>query len=321
MLRHLRQGGTAGLLLLVFLATACTTSRSAPPTVTKAPFIPAVVITSAVVTTIPRIDDATSLVLPLDAYRLSGEQHVRYLQALAILVNRCLQPFGFTHPVPAAEADTSGLARSRRYGITNAADAQRYGYHFPPADHAAVRSTPGPPVTPDMLLVWTGSRDGIAAHGPAQGGQSYHGRPIPVGGCAGEAARQLGLDPAIGVGDAQVSALDSDLFGQTQQDTRVIAVFQAWSACMAGAGYDTPNPLQIGSLADIKAPSTSPAEIRTAVADIACKHETNLVGVWSAVDAAYQKEAIAQLSAQLAAIQASLQRAMANAAPVLAAGV
>jgi hypothetical protein len=320
MLRNQRRGA-AVLLPALLLAAACAAPPSAQPTVTKAPFIPAVVITSAAVTTIPRIDDATGLVLPLDAYRLGGEQHLRYLQALAILVNRCLQPFGFTHPVPTAGSDTDALARSRRYGITNAAGAQRYGYHFPPAAQAAVRSTPGPPVTPDMLLVWTGSRDGIAAHGPAEGGQSYLGRLIPVGGCAGEAARQLGLDPAIGIGDAQVSGLDSDIFAQTQRDGRVIAVFQAWSACLARAGFDAPNPLEVGSLADMKAPSASPAEIRTAVADIACKHETNLVGVWSAVDAAYEKEAIAQLSAQLAVIQASLHRAMANAAPVLAAGV
>ncbi|MGE5155944.1 MAG: hypothetical protein ACM3JP_00420 [Betaproteobacteria bacterium] len=318
--RLLRRGSPA-VLVLALLLTACGGAPPVPPRATKAPIDPIVVVSPGAVGTIPRIDDATKVVLPLDAYRLTPEQHLRYIQALAILVNRCLKPFGFTHPVPAAETDTSTLARSRRYGITNAADAATYGYHFAPNDSAAVRPSPGPPVTPDMLLVWTGSPDGIAAHGPAGGGQSYHGRQVPIGGCAGEAARQLGLDPTIGVGDAQVAALDRDIFAQTQRDARVKDVFRAWSGCLARAGFDAPDPLHIGSLADMKARSASPVEIRMAVADVSCKHETNLVGVWFAVDAADEKEAIAQLPAQFSAIEASVQQAMSNAARVLAAGV
>ncbi|WP_329563411.1 hypothetical protein OG711_37735 [Streptomyces uncialis] len=60
---------------------------------------------------------------------------------------------------------------------------------------------------------------------------------------------------------------------------------------MADAGYDYRNPL---------APPVDPRlrdapkheAIRTAARDITCKKRTNLVGIWFAVETAYQKQAV-----------------------------
>jgi len=58
------------------------------------------------------------------------------------------------------------------------------------------------------------------------------------------------------------------------------------------------------------------AEIATAVADVTCKTQTNLLNTWLAVEAAYQQALIGQNLATLAQLQANfaplLRRANAN---------
>jgi hypothetical protein len=61
-------------------------------------------------------------------------------------------------------------------------------------------------------------------------------------------------------------------------------------------------------------------EIATATADVGCKIETNLVGVWSAVEAAYQRRIIEQNPEHFAGTQRFLETVDRNAARVLAEG-
>jgi hypothetical protein len=89
---------------------------------------------------------------------------------------------------------------------------------------------------------------------------------------------------------AQRLSLDS--YGRSRQDPQVQAVTRQWSRCMAARGYAYPGPLDPPADRRFRGP-VSATEIATAAADIACKRRTNLLGVWSAVETAYQLPQIA----------------------------
>lgn len=58
-------------------------------------------------------------------------------------------------------------------------------------------------------------------------------------------------------------------------------------------------------------------EIAVAIADVECKQETNVLGVWMAVEAAYQVSAIRQHENELDALRIELSAEVANATQVL----
>ena len=94
----------------------------------------------------------------------------------------------------------------------------------------------------------------------------------------------------------------------------VIAV--AVLAIVASAGglrYRNPGQAQ-----DRNWPATpTPAEITTAVADVRCKTQTNLVNTWLTVEAAYQAALISQNLTALARLQASFGRLLSRAETLL----
>jgi hypothetical protein len=61
-------------------------------------------------------------------------------------------------------------------------------------------------------------------------------------------------------------------------------------------------------------------EIKSATADVACKKQSNLVAVWAAVEAAYQRRAIEKNAVQLNLIQRRLGDSLANANRILDGG-
>jgi hypothetical protein len=81
---------------------------------------------------------------------------------------------------------------------------------------------------------------------------------------------------------------------QVRADSRVARVDEAWSECMASEGYDYPR--WDAAIEDERwaTAEPSPEEIDTAVADVVCKLNVNLPGVYMAVRTAYQEAAIAQ---------------------------
>jgi hypothetical protein len=101
------------------------------------------------------------------------------------------------------------------------------------------------------------------------------------------------------------------LLRQTRESTRVD---RAWSRCMARRFYHYGTPQQVERRRWRSPPNK--AEIATAVADVTCKTETNLLNTWLAVEAAYQQALIGQNLATLAQLQANfaplVRRANAN---------
>ncbi|MEU0194981.1 hypothetical protein ABZ250_34965, partial [Streptomyces afghaniensis] len=126
----------------------------------------------------------------------------------------------------------------------------------------------------------------------------HRGKPVPEEGCMGEARRALVRDGAVGEAEP-VRRIDTASVLRAMEDPRVRSAFDRWSACMEKRGHAYDDPWQAINDKAFRRPGVSPREIATAVADVACKRETNLVGVWYAVDAAYQRRMLAAAGEQL----------------------
>jgi len=117
------------------------------------------------------------------------------------------------------------------------------------------------------------------------------------------------------IGDP-VPAIVQEASQWTQTDPHVLAVIAAWSRCMARRGLHYANPQQP---ADHNWPATpTAAETATAVADVTCKLQVNLINTWLTVEAAYQTALIGQNIGTLANLQASFQGALSRVEALLA---
>jgi hypothetical protein len=217
--------------------------------------------------------------LPLRDYLLSPKQIRQIDRARLTLIDRCMQTFGFRYQLEVPDLRDDGASLGRRYGITDPKSAAENGYQADPG------SRPVQPKKPELT-----PEENTALFG---GGQSMiKGVKVPVGGCLDEANR--GLDakapPGADINLGQRLMLES--FERSQRDSRVTKAFQTWSDCMTRAGYSYPTPL--APLGDPVLEADPEAGVKVAVADVACKQSSNLIGVWFAVESAYQKRMIAQ---------------------------
>lgn len=268
------------------------------------------------ITAIPQIDRTEGLVLPIEAYRMNAEQRKLLARARAILVDQCMRPFGFRRALQASDGNSNLTPMTRRYGVTDPAIAAEWGYHLAPGQGTVDRKEKGPIVSPAELLVWAGSESGQ----PLPQGQApptYNGLQVPAGGCAGEASRKLALDERDGLGESLTTSIDFDGFTQAKSDPRVVDVFAKWSTCMRPKGYNYRDPLAAAGAADMTSQSPSATEIQTALADVICKSENNVVGVWFAVESAYQSVMIQQSIQELDVIKAKINEVLQNAAAVV----
>jgi hypothetical protein len=248
---------------------------------------------------IPAVTSGADIVLPLDVYLLTGEQQAKLNSAVTTIGRDCLTRFGLAWPVN-RPAPVDGTPRNaRRYSVIEAKKAATIGYHAP--------ETAPPPVdqkkpTADAMNVWAG-----------RGEQTFRGQPVPAGGCAGEAVRELSRGaPEADPGLAERMQLDT--YKQAKADSRVTRAFAEWNKCMKARGYSYPDPYTAAGDQRWQTAQAGPAEIKAATADVACKTETRVPGVMLAVETAYQNRVAAQRKAELAAIKLYLETQLANAA-------
>lgn len=275
------------------LAAGCSSSAqsgqeaSVHPTSAPAPK-PSLV---AGVTTIPTGLTSDTVVLPIDTYSLTMTQQGQWQQAADTLARQCMTRFGFQMPTPPSPLsqglDTYG--NQRRYGIPpSLAYARDYGFHFSENDPRSPQVVDDPGWPAAMSTTESAVFHGTAPSGSS--GNSYGGMPVPSGGCMGQANTELSSGAMI---PTLVSDLGIESFEQSQADPRVIAAQAAWSKCMSGQGYSYKSSLDaMGNPPDGNGPVASSAEIGVAVADFDCATQVNLVGIWSAVETAYQNQKI-----------------------------
>lgn len=256
----------------------------------------------------PVLLDSSGLTFPMDAYLVPAAQRQELQQAQNVLVDQCMRRYGFRYKTPntpttpdapgsAATADVYG-ENGRRYGLSSPALAARYGYGSPPQRTPA--RPPRPAAGSNESLVLDGPPDLDAQSLPSnleeaekartsgKNTRVVNGVKIPVAGCSGEAGLRLYSPDAAAVDITFSQNLNAEANERSRQDSRVVRVIRDWSACMVQHGYHVASPMDVPSTLQLVDLSGARA-VTIATADVACKRKVNVVGVWYAVESAYQK--------------------------------
>ncbi|MFD9883116.1 hypothetical protein ACFWZT_16860 [Streptomyces alboflavus] len=218
----------------------------------------------------------------------------------------CMHRFGYRvdltpHNSAASPMLYQGM-NENTYGLTSISRARRYGYHLTKAEEDDDKIK-DPPLT---------TRQKYALNGGAT--FTEDGKKLPAGGCRAEAERSLQKGaPSIDDED-YAAAVALDVGKEVENDSRVRSAFRSWSTCMRQEGFHYSHPMAPGE-SDRFLRTTEPGrqEIRTAVADVECKRQTNVIGIWISVETVYQKIAIRVGGKKLHQVRRSLLVKLRNA--------
>jgi len=266
---------------------------------------------------IPPVGSSLTVPMPLEAYQaISTQQQEALADASALLIQRCMAARGFedtssANP-PFSSVATLEQVETSGAGLTSITQARTFGFVRP----KNTGSSPSGPQIIGFVGAVSFGQSLKAGHGYAEALYGFGPGTGPGGhlGCWQQASKEV-YGPIVGepVPDP-VPQIAAQAVGFTQSDPRIHAVDRAWSRCMARRFYHYSTPQQ----AEHRQWRTPPnkAEIATAIADVTCKTQTNLLNTWLAVQAAYQQALIGQNLATLAQLQANfaplLRRANAN---------
>ncbi|MER7756428.1 hypothetical protein [Kitasatospora sp. NPDC097643] len=216
--------------------------------------------------------------------------------ATRVLVAKCMHTAGY-----AAFTQEEAVGSRGPVDNTTAMPAGAFGYL--PESVAAVRGFHGPkPVAvPPPRRVVTGAEESALQE------------------CVRSTAARLAPPDQGG------SELVGRLFGEAQaaldKDTRVRDAGQAWTGCMAGAGFPDVTPSGLVDRYRATAgttPDPGPEELAAARADAACTTSTNLAGIWFTALAGYQKQLVAANEQGLAEYRKRYQEYQAQLARIVA---
>lgn len=264
---------------------------------------------------IKQVNSYEDIVLPFDAYLLTREQRMALNDAREHLIRTCAMRHGLqvTGKVASGDQPSRQLMIGRRYGIIEPNEAAASGYRVTPrllADSG--KDSDGWNPTPEEFRVVAG-KDQVT--GESAAGQPIGGTAVVEGGCAAEAGRQLsagGGERASNYGEI----LQVQTYEMAERDSRVVAAWAKWSECMAESGYVYRSPWEPNNHG--WGPEPTKEEIATAVADVACRRKVNLVGIWLAVESAYQQRAVDEFQQRLDQSRQGYEVQLRNASKVVA---
>lgn len=291
-------------------AAACSDDGRVPRSAAATTAVPPIHVSA-----VPNVANSSSLVFPIDAYLFTDDQFIEIDRATNVLTDQCMQQFGirFTAPPPNILPGTSTDSNApRRYGVSDAASVAVLGYHPP----SGAPFPEKPALDQTDLTVLTGISNTNTSP-PTTNPSTYHGRPIPSGGCIGQARAKLTAHGGTTNNAPLADSINQTSLSLSQREPQVITAIKQWSACMTVHGYTYATPYDAINDPQWNTPKASPREIRTASADVACKQQTNLIGTWYAVEAALQRNFIATHQPQMAPIKTGIAAELAVASRVL----
>lgn len=269
------------------------------------------------------------LELPLESYLPSYADQVVVDTALRTLQTRCMSEYGLTVDLPRPGANpppySNAVSIERRYGLSDRAQAQKYGYGLPKELTRSLESVEGG-LSGIEVEVLTGRKKRESA--PPKGGTGsvgqfgtvpeparaeHNGKKLHEGGCAGWSKRRL----KVNEGDAGfVSGLASTSLSESRPSKPVEKAFKSWSACMKEKGRKAADPYRAMEQGYADGDGTTKNAIELALDDIDCKEQTRLIAVWFKEESAVQKRLIEENKDQLAAVKKRMGEVLAAAKAV-----
>jgi len=271
---------------------------------------------------IPPADSSLPVAMPLEAYQaISTQQQEALADASNQLVQHCMAARGFedtsSSSPPFSSVATLEQVEASGAGLTSLTQARTFGFARPKGSGSGPS---GPQIIGFVSAAGFGQslKAGRAYAEALFGfGPGFGGGPNGHLGCLQQANKQVyGALFGEPVPDP-VPQIAEQAASYTQTDPRVRAVIRAWSACMARHFYHYASPSQLERHRWRSPPNK--AEIATAVADVTCKTQTNLLNTWLAVEAAYQQALIGQNLATLSQLQGNFAPLLRRATAALAA--
>lgn len=229
-------------------------------------------------------------------------------RAQTMMISACMAEYGFDYDTGQESTDPAPL-HGLKYGVESVDVVSEFGYVSPSLIEDA-KVTDGTNLTEDEELLLYGSETPNMDDLELGGGQfdpvTLGGMKIPAGGCITWASLQLedgNTPPGIGARTGEVDLPNrliweaDDMF---KADERIDDINAEWSVCMAENGYDYNSweePRE-GFERDINS-SPSELEVKTAIADVNCKQDINMVGRLFAIEAGYQQYLLDENAAEL----------------------
>ncbi|MFD8631607.1 hypothetical protein [Streptomyces sp. NPDC059533] len=262
------------------------------------------------------VDPATAaLSFPMDAYTDTGAERIRMGRAQEALVARCMARYGFTYEGVRSSAAPGGEGVEDRhrylFGLADPEFAAAHGY-----DKSAGEGSPPKPPAPQLsdsaYVVMNGEQRGEQGGKPVDApteeeaarldsGLTAAGQKVPAGGCGREGYRRLYAPTKDSVDLLFVFGLSSEAHERSKQDSRVLKALKNWSGCMEKSGYGRiETPYDVVEKLGLEDDRGGPKAVTAAKADVACKREVNLVGIWAAVEKAYQERLVDEHAEALA---------------------
>lgn len=257
---------------------------------------------------IPAIDNSAELHLPIADYAPSADEDKVIGQAAIVLTDTCARRFGVHYTVRSVSQPGILDGMDRRYGVVDVEEAARWGYTRPSTD--VDDSEQWRPSGHEYEIV-----TGRTPTGTPTTARAADGTPVPKGGCAEQAWRRLRDDDGELV--AMIQWLLNETWTHTRSDSRARAAEKSWIECMKQAGHDFHHRWDAA-----ESVATAPPEEQQAMAmlDATCAQRVNYVGIWHAVDSAYQRRAIAQLGDRLTQAAAGHRDLVARAREIVGTG-
>lgn len=304
----------AGLLSV----TACSDSSDGTPSAGSGPEDAVGAETGPpVVNGYPLVTDPHELRLPVQGYLPSAEFDRDFATAVHLLDSACLRRFGFEpaagppSPWSAADAEVGSFVARRYSSRYDEGTVREYGYQverWPAFVETGARLEARAAAArrerrADPALVATRTQVETGVDERERPIETFRGRRLPEGGCVGQAMRRLTGSARPERVSPLAEQINFESFDIATADPRVVDVFGLWSQCLAREGFDYATPRDAS--ADPRFLDHLPAdavEIETALADLRCTRETNLIGVWHGVEVEIQEQMIELHAAELAEV-------------------
>ncbi|WSQ09080.1 hypothetical protein OG604_15590 [Streptomyces sp. NBC_01231] len=251
--------------------------------------------------------------LPMARYSYSVAQNTAIESAQHVLTRRCLKTYGIAYEPPEQAPDTPRPA-DRRYGLSSASEAARFGYH---PNRDAAQLPEGPRLSKGDLTVFYGKR-GV----PQGSGEklTYKGKEVPDDGCFGQSVSKLSKEYDDPAGAAVASRIANESYQDSLADPAVREGFRKWSGCMRSSGFRYSSPMDPLNTAAFQGDEISAKEKQTATADVRCKEETGLLAIWFTAETDIQKADIKKNSEALEELRTAHQEKAEAARRIVAEG-